>query len=213
MTDSNKRSKRTEESPLLTLLDKRTEESRLLTLLDEDSLLQVLMRVPAKDHAALRKTCTTLEETVNSDAFRKLRVQSEWAEIEVTLWASNTRRLDVITKHFCFTVDGVAAGGSGDVQLVNRRTWSFHGVCDRVSQLAGCTFFDNRGRPRVHSVKQALEASGADSKKPLLYITIARWRDPGFYFRNSTWVGASVIRSLFSIRESRVNGPVYRARQ
>lgn len=56
------------------------------TLLDnEDAVLQLLLRTNASDHEALRNTCKIFRRILDSANFRRERMQSEWAEVEVEL--------------------------------------------------------------------------------------------------------------------------------
>jgi hypothetical protein len=126
-----------------------------------------------------------------------------------------------IQNEFRILVDG-KPGGSGTYTLIQRRNnFNFHAACDAVSsdlQAAGCLFFDSRGRPRLSSVKEAMNQNkvddngGGDTNKT---STTARPRETnpqldGDYFlyldtfqlnaehreNGSTWVGAKAIRSL-----------------
>ena len=65
----------------------------------------------------------------------------------------------VVRNDIRLIVDGKKAGRAS-FTLVNRRnTRDFHSACDAISsdlQATGCEFFDNKGRPRVASVQEAM---------------------------------------------------------
>ena len=61
------------------------DESLLLSMLDSDSLLSVLVRVPAEDHDSLRLTCKTIQAIVNSSQFKRERNRLEWVETKATV--------------------------------------------------------------------------------------------------------------------------------
>lgn len=56
-----------------------------LASLPADALLSVLCRVPASDHASLRKTCRAVRRALDSDAFASERAATGWAEVSARL--------------------------------------------------------------------------------------------------------------------------------
>jgi hypothetical protein len=205
--------------------DNNEQDCPLLRILDEDSLRQVLLRACASDHEALRKTCLELSRVLDSDHFRRERIQNEWAEIEVTLVVENeiSRSEDedeggsvvsdsslygmpsgtVLRRDFCIKVNGKKAG-DGLVTLISRNTNRVHKVCNAISQDlqdVSCLFFDARGRPRVASVKGAIDSQPCRNKG-FLYIDKVKWHRAIDCDSKSTWLGATAIRSLPLTRES-----------
>jgi hypothetical protein len=184
---------------------------------NEDALLQFLVRTPAADHAALRCVCKNLRRILDSHIFRRERMLSEWAQVQLTLKHSkqpqdqkegedevsvdsactpfgNRFGKGLILNEFQVLVDGKEAG-SGKFTLIQRRRVSdFHYMCDGVSddlEYIGCLFFDNHGRPILDSLKQALAPD--KEKKWLFYMNKFQLNQE---HREHTWVGACVLRSL-----------------
>lgn len=193
---------------------------------NEDALLHFLVRTPAADHGALKCVCKIFQRILNSKEFRRERMLSEWAEVDAKVPSYGGRDLAVSTFGesldmgiLCYPgilkneskifVDGKPAG-SFELIFASRRGFGgpvngndvdFHDLCNDVDDLetlgdVGRLFFDDRARPILQSVKDALK--GKDSRKNYM-VYISKFELDKEY-RQHTWVGACALRQVLQQR-------------